>query len=313
MNGPNRGARRAVRPALIVLLIVVLVGASLVSFRLLGRGTQTAGQFNGQRALGDLNYQVSLGPRIPGTDGHRRAIEWIVSELTAAGWETGIQTDTILGQSVKNIVAQRAGPERPWILLGAHYDTRMISDKDPNPNLRDQPVPGANDGGSGVAVLLELARVLPDDVDKKVWLVFFDAEDNGDIPGWDWILGSRAFVAQLGQAPDAVVILDMVGDSELELYLERNSDPVLSVSIWSRAAGLGYSDTFIPTPKYAILDDHIPFLQAGIPAVNIIDFDYPYHHTTADTVDKVSAQSLQIVGDVVLSWLMEASLADSSQ
>ena len=154
-----------------------------------------------------------------------------------------------------------------------------------------------------MAVLLELARSLPKDLDKQIWLVFFDAEDNGNIPGWDWLLGSQAFVDSLQGKPDSVVVIDMIGDANLDIYLEQNSDKGLSTSIWAEAARLGFSSKFIPLPKYSMLDDHTPFLKAGIPAVDIIDFDYPYWHTTQDTADKVSAQSMQIVGDTLQAWL----------
>jgi Zn-dependent M28 family amino/carboxypeptidase len=163
-------------------------------------------------------------------------------------------------------------------------------------------MPGANDGASGVAVLLEMARVLPPET-EDIWLVFFDAEDSGGIENWDWLLGSRAFAASLQTNPDAVIILDMIGDADLNIYQERNSDTALTESIWKTAAKLGYDDVFIPQSKYRMLDDHTPFLEKGIPAVDIIDFDYPYWHTTADTPDKVSAQSLEIVGTTMLAWL----------
>jgi len=136
-----------------------------------------------------------------------------------------------------------------------------------------------------------------------LWLVFFDAEDNGRIEGWDWILGSRAFVDSLQFKPEAAVIVDMIGDADLQIYLERNSDKVLRDEIWQAAAGLGYDEVFIPEEKHSMLDDHTPFLEAGIPAVDIIDFDYPYYHTTQDTPDKVSAESLQVVGDTLLTWI----------
>jgi len=134
-------------------------------------------------------------------------------------------------------------------------------------------------------------------------LVFFDAEDNGKIPGWDWILGSQAFVNELQGQPDAVIIVDMIGDADLNVMMERNSDTTLMAELWGQAAALGFSDHFIAVPGYAMLDDHTPFLEAGIPAVDIIDFDYPYWHTTDDTLDKVSAESLQIVGETILAWL----------
>jgi Zn-dependent M28 family amino/carboxypeptidase len=167
-------------------------------------------------------------------------------------------------------------------------------------------VPGANDGASGVAVLLELARTLPEDI-SPVWLVFFDAEDNGRIEGWDWILGSRAFVEEVPVSPQAVVIVDMVGDADLNLYYELNSDETIRTEIWNTAAALGYGNIFIQTGKHSMLDDHTPFLEKGIPAVDIIDFDYPYWHTTEDTLDKVSTESLGAVGDTLWHWLVEQS------
>jgi Zn-dependent M28 family amino/carboxypeptidase len=172
------------------------------------------------------------------------------------------------------------------------------------PANRLKPVPGANDGAAGVAVLLELARTLSDQ-NLPVWLVFFDAEDNGRIEGWDWILGSRVFVQSLDSTPEAVVILDMVGDSDLKIYYEKNSSPALRSEIWDTAIGLGYGDIFIKQEKYAMLDDHTPFLQAGIPAIDIIDFDYTYWHTTEDTPDKVSAASLDVIGSTLLTWITE--------
>jgi glutaminyl-peptide cyclotransferase len=161
--------------------------------------------------------------------------------------------------------------------------------------------------------LLELGRVLPHRLQepdsqgkfRQFWLVFFDAEDNGRLPGWDWILGSRAFVAGLDGQPDAAVIIDMIGDANLDVYQEKNSDSNLVEQIWTQAAELGYGSLFIPQYQHAILDDHIPFRDAGIPAVDLIDFDYAYWHTTQDTPDKVSADSLQAVGDILLAWLMK--------
>jgi len=170
--------------------------------------------------------------------------------------------------------------------------------------LRSLPVPGANDGGSGVAVLLEMARILPDDLPLPVQIVFFDAEDNGGIGDWDWILGSRAFVQQLKDPPEAAIIVDMVGDADLKIYKEHNSNVDLMEQIWEQARLLGYDEVFLPENKFSVLDDHTPFIEAGIPAVDIIDLDYPYWHTTADTAEKVSVESLQIVGDTLLAWIL---------
>ncbi|HWQ46703.1 MAG TPA: M28 family peptidase [Longilinea sp.] len=258
-------------------------------------------QFNGERAYQDILYQLELGPRTPESPGHAEIIEWITTNLQEYGWEVQIQQDTVMGHPIENIVAHR-GSGSPIILIGAHYDTRFIADQDPDPQNTTTPVPGANDGASGVAVLLELARTLPNDLDREIWLVFFDAEDQGRIDDWNWILGSTSYVENMTTNPDAVVIIDMIGDSDLNIPMERNSTPALTDSIWQTAEELGYAQYFIQEPGYSMLDDHTPFLNAGISAVDIIDFDYPYWHTTQDTAANVSAHSLQVVGDTLLQW-----------
>jgi glutaminyl-peptide cyclotransferase len=233
-----------------------------------------------------------------------------------------IQESMFQGQPVRNIIG-KWGQGDPWVVLGAHYDSRLVADHDPDPQKQYQPVPGANDGASGVAVLLELARTLPDQLTgtgpiinspsasppraSQIWLVFFDSEDNGKLPGWDWILGSRAFVQNLVEKPAAAVIVDMIGDKELNIFQEKNSDPELNQEIWAQAAALGYAQQFIAVPNKAILDDHAPFLEAGIPAADLIDFDYAYWHTTADTIDKVSPISLIAVGDTLTAWIKTGS------
>ncbi len=261
--------------------------------------------FDAQRAYEDVETQVSFGPRSPGTPGHDQIRKWIQAELESAGWQVEVQESESMGHPVKNILAKRT-TEPPKILIGAHYDSRIYADHDPDPANHNQPVPAANDGASGVAVLLELARSLPQD-SIPVWLVFFDAEDNGRIEGWDWILGSREFVNKNPIRPQAVVIVDMIGDADLNIYREMNSNPEITDEIWDTAKDLGYGDKFIDTAKHSILDDHTPFLEVGIPAVDIIDFDYPYYHTTQDTPDKVSAESLKAVGDTLLAWVMGQS------
>jgi glutaminyl-peptide cyclotransferase len=258
--------------------------------------------FDANRAYQDVQFQDSLGPRTPGSEAHKIAAEWIVTELKKAGWQAEYQDTQLLGHSIRNVIGKR-GSGSSWVVLGAHYDSRFIADQDPNKAMRINPVPGANDGASGVAVLLELARTLPKDLNKQIWIVFFDAEDQGNIPGWDWILGSTAFANSLTSRPDAVVVIDMIGDADLNIYKEMNSDKRLNDEIWTTAAKLGYSQSFFPTYKHRILDDHVPFLKRGIPAVDLIDFDYPYWHTTADKPDKVSASSLGAVGKTLEYWL----------
>lgn len=293
-------------------MLLVLFSLSLVGLiagwvmKISGLPIAASDKFNGQKALKDVQYQTSLGARTPGSPAHDQIVEWIGAELKSAGWQAEVQEASRMGHPIQNIIGRRSN-QPPQIILAAHYDSRLVADRDPDTGKRSEAVPGANDGASGVAVLLELARTLPAD-SVPVWLVFFDAEDNGNLPGWDWILGSRAFVDTLAQKPRAAIVIDMIGDADLNIYLEKNSDAQLATQIWAQAASLGYGKAFIPVPGYILLDDHIPFIQAGIPAVDIIDFDYPYWHTTADTADKVSAASLQAVGETLLAWVSDANL-----
>jgi Zn-dependent M28 family amino/carboxypeptidase len=258
--------------------------------------------FDENRAYEFARAQVALGPRTPNTQGHDQVQELIRAELESAGWTVEFQDTVGMGHAIRNIIAKR-GDADPQIILGAHYDTRFFADHDPDENKRGLPVPGANDGASGVAVLLELAHTLPVDT-VPVWLVFFDAEDNGKIEGWDWILGSRAFAEELKVTPRAVVIVDMIGDADLNVYLEKNSDQKIRAEIWGTAEKLGYGGQIINQEKYSMEDDHTPFVEKGIPAVDMIDFDYPYWHTTGDTMDKISAKSLRIIGDTLWHWIV---------
>jgi Iap family predicted aminopeptidase len=285
-----------------LIFIFTSLGTILIALSvwLVYRAFLPAAHFNGRRAYQDVIAQVALGSRTPGSIAHAQAIVYIQQELEKAGWKVQIQTTEWLGFSVQNIIASRS-QSSPRILVGAHYDCRLLADQDPGPG-RNQPVPGANDGASGVSILLELARTLPHD-SVPVWLVFFDAEDNGGLDNRQWIMGSQAFVNSLTEKPQAAVIVDMVGDANLNIYKERNSDPTLTGEIWAQAASFGFGKYFIPTPKYDMIDDHTPFLKAGIPAVDIIDFDYLYWHTAADTVDKVSPNSLQAVGETLWAWI----------
>jgi Zn-dependent M28 family amino/carboxypeptidase len=263
---------------------------------------QTDTQFDGIRAYDDIKHQLAFGPRTSGSPAQEQFLLWLRDNLKRSGWDTNIQQAEMMGHPIKNLIAKR-GELPPKIILLAHYDSRLTADNDPDLKKQSQPVPGANDGASGVAVLLELARILPPST-VPVWLVFLDAEDNGRIPGWDWILGAKAFVPSLVSKPQAVVLVDMIGDANLNIYMEKNSDKELTQQIWDVAKSLGYDKYFIPEYKYRVIDDHIPFLDNGIPAVDIIDLDYPYWHTTSDTTDKVSSESLKIVGETLRHWVI---------
>lgn len=290
--------------SIIGILLVSAIGWYVFAFRSQPT-THSEAIFSGQRAYADVHTQVAFGPRVPGTEGHAKILEWMRSELESAGWQVEVQESKALGHPIKNIVAKRNN-ERPQIIFGAHYDSRIYADSDPDPSKHKEYVPGANDGASGVSVLLELARSLPEDT-HPIWLVFFDAEDNGNIESWDWILGSREFVRNNSLQPRAVVIVDMIGDADLNIYKEHNSDPELTDEIWNTAKSLGHETKFIPEYRHSMLDDHTPFLEAGLPAIDIIDFDYPYWHTVEDTPDKVSAESLEIVGKTLWTWVTQQS------
>jgi glutaminyl-peptide cyclotransferase len=258
--------------------------------------------FDGEEAYAWVIRQCDLGYRITGTEASLQAGDMFLEHLESLGWETREQTFTYRDTPIRNLIAWKG--TGPALMLGAHYDTRRSADEE-DPSV---PVMGANDGASGVAVLLELARTL--DVaatERQIYLAFFDAEDNGRLDGWDWIVGSTYMAENWGAGGEppleAMILVDMIGDRDLQVYYERNSDPALSAEIWQVAADLGYGDRIIPQPKYSMLDDHIPFIRRGIPAVLLIDFDYPYWHTTQDTPDKVSAESLEVIGRTLQVWL----------
>ncbi len=218
---------------------------------------------------------------------------------------------------VRNLVASDGSGAT--ILIGAHYNSRIFADQDPDPAKQHDPMPGADDGGSGVAVLLELARVISQNytANKEIRLVFFDAEDNGHIDPWTtllpasdgFIVGSALYASGLDLQHENIeymLLVDMVGDTNQQLPIEGYSNqfaPQIAAAIWSTAAALGYGDQFITQPRSPITDDHLPFVQRGIPSVDIIDLDYPYWHTTEDTPDKVSADSLERVGRTLIAYL----------
>ena len=265
--------------------------------------TQEPGEFSGDQAYNYVFYQQQLGPRVPGSEAHAKLVTYLETTLTEMQWQVTIQPFTINGSEFKNVIATRQGGD-DWYIIAAHYDSREFADRDSDPDLRNQPVPGANDGASGTAVLLELARTLPKDLSAAVSLVFFDGEDQGGINKQDWILGSTYYASQLDDYPNAVILLDMVGDEDQKFYYEANSNQELRQALWSVANELGYGEYFEKSQKHSILDDHVPFVNLGIPAVDIIDFDYEYWHTTNDTARYVSPSSLERVGNVVYTWLL---------
>jgi Zn-dependent M28 family amino/carboxypeptidase len=290
------------RTLLLIALIIILIIVAATASTMLPKATALEIQFNGEEAFAHVEAQMAFGPRPAGSDANRKTGDYILAELRQLGWQTETQGFTYLDTPVRNVIGKSSPGQGPVVIVGAHYDTRLHADQDSAAPLA--PVPGANDGASGVAVLLELARALDSaKLKNEVWLAFFDAEDNGHIKGWEWIVGSQYMAGNLTITPEAMILADMIGDADQQIYYEENSDNALSVQLFQIAADLGYGEQFIPQPKYAMYDDHIPFRDLGIPAVDLIDFDYPYWHTTADTADKVSAASLERVGRVIEVYL----------
>ena len=245
--------------------------------------------FDGVSAMRFAQAQCDIGPRPPGTPEDVKTGDYIIKSLPPS-WKVEEQKFTFSGVPIRNIIAKRG--QGSLVIIGAHYDTRPRADNDrQNPNGH---ILGADDGASGVAVLLELARVLPATPGKEEWLAFFDAEDSGDIGNWPWSVGADHVAASLTTTPAAVVVLDMIGYTDQKIYYEQNSNPAIQQAIFAQAAKLGYAANFIPTLKYSMTDDHTPFLERGYPAVDLIDFDYPFWHTMQDTCDKIGPAPLEL-------------------
>ncbi len=290
-----------------------------------GFSTATARQanviFDAQRAFTMLEKQCEFGPRPPGSKAHRETQNFLFAELQKYANSVVLQPHTYKAKTetlhLNNILAE-FGPGPPpvtgqgqngeTILLAAHWDTRPIADHDPKPENQDKPILGANDGASGVAVLLEIARVLKEHPPpQRVVIVLFDGEDYGRSID-DMFIGSRFFAKNLGKwKPDYGILLDMIGDKDLALPIERFSweaNPGFTEAIWNRATTLGLAP-FQQRLGQAIMDDHVPLIKVGIPMVNIIDFTYPYWHTIEDTVDKCSPKSLEVVATLVISIIYD--------
>jgi Zn-dependent M28 family amino/carboxypeptidase len=274
-------------------------------------------EFKGSTALAYVEQQLAFGPRIPNTPGHDKMGEWLLTALRA-------RADTVIVQSfqqrtskgktleLRNYFAQFNPKATDRILYLAHWDTRPFADKSANLGQQRLPVPGANDGGSGVAVLLGVADALKAKAPAiGVDLLFVDGEDYGDFAdSTETLLGARYFARHQppGYQTLYAVLFDMVGDKNLDIQQEGYSitnAPEVVQRVWQTADRLGYSRIFQPRVGQTLTDDHVPLQQAGIRAIDVIDFDFPYHHTTEDTLDKISAESLQIVGDVAVALVRQ--------
>lgn len=286
----------------LAVIFFIIVGVAFLAYERMYLNSPVS--FDQDKAFDHLKAQMALGPRVPGSEAHRLFSRWASEQLSMKQWKVTTQSGEMNGHALTNIIAKKGNGNRV-IILSAHYDSRIVADLDPSYPLVTQPVPGANDGASGVAVLMELARVMNIPNDKQIWIVLFDLEDNGRLPGWEWVMGSQYFAEHLEIIPEAVVNLDMVADPDLIIYPEGTSTTWINEQIWESAAKLGYGEYFSTGKSRSILDDHTPFLNKGISAADIIDIDYAYYHTLEDNLDHVSANSLGIVGRVIEKWVEE--------
>lgn len=280
--------------------------------------------FDADSAYSYVERQVAFGPRVPNTEAHRRCGEWLASELRRRGADVTEQRAdlTAFDGTVLKAVNRlgRFNTESPdRLLLLAHWDCRPWADQDPNPDNRKKPVDGANDGASGVGVLLEIARQLSEKAPGKgVDILFVDAEDWGTEGSEDsWALGARYFMEHPpveGYLPDEAILLDMVGGKDAVFcreYFSEQAAPRLAQSLWGIAASRGYGDLFLNKLGGAVTDDHVQLIEKGVPAVDIIEYHpeqesgfNPHWHTVSDNMENIDRATLKAVGETVMQYLI---------
>ncbi|MCH5227069.1 MAG: M28 family peptidase [Muribaculaceae bacterium] len=281
------------------------------------------GDFDADSAYYYVEKQVEFGPRVPNTEAHRLTALWLAEQLKRHGAKVTVQNarleafdGTIL--NAKNIFGQINPDAKERILLLAHWDSRPWADKDPDPEKRILPVDGANDGASGVGVILEIARQLKlNPVSKGIDILFVDAEDWGtDGDDESWALGTKYFVENpplKNYSPQVAILLDMVGGENATFcreYFSERSAPRVAESVWQTAGKLGYGKYFLNRLGTAVMDDHVQLIKAGIPAIDIIEYhpddDLGFNsrwHTTADNMEGISTETLNAVGSTLLTYL----------
>ena len=281
-----------------------------------GAPAKTSNEFNADSSMSYMKQQVAFGPRVPGSPAWQKTGDWIVAQLRRTA-DTVVEqrwTHTLANGKalpMRNIFARFKPNAKERILYMTHWDSRPIAESESDPEKAKQPIPGANDGASGVALHLAIADALkktPPNV--GVDLLFTDGEDWGTFnPDVDVLIGSMYFAQHL-PSPDYRplfgVLWDMVGGTDFHFYQEVNSAqaaPEVVQKVWGTAKDMGYEKYFIPEAKTPITDDHVPLIKAGLRVVDVCDIDYPYHHMLSDTVDKVSVKSMKIVGDVAMALL----------
>ena len=281
-----------------------------------GCGADAPPSFSGPRAYQILVEFCRLGPRVPGSVAHRRAADFIADHFQKLPFRIIRQPfayyDSLKKDSVRleNILAAFQPERKRRILFCTHWDSRPYADREADSSLHNQPILGANDGGSGTAVLLALAELLAEsDPGLGLDLVFFDGEDYGpEGVSEQYLLGSKHFAKNAGRYwAEYGILLDMVGDSDLTIYQERYSTMFAGEvvrKVFARAAKLGLP-AFVPQVRHAVMDDHLSLLDIGLPAINLIDFDFPHWHTLADRPEVCSPGSLGQVGTLLVSLVFE--------
>jgi glutaminyl-peptide cyclotransferase len=263
---------------------------------------------SGEKAMEHVRAQVAFGPRPPGSPQLQKCREYIAQQLRSFGYqleEDAFVADTPYGaMKMHNLIARKGTGQKRIVAFASHYDTKLMEGKN---------FVGANDGASSTGLLIELAKTLAYRNDKvDYWFVFLDGEEAFvEWSTFDSTYGSRNLANKwknkgVAKKINALILLDMIGDKNLDIVYETNSTRSLMDLVWSTAANLGL-ESILSRTKSSVQDDHIPFLDANIPSVDIIDFNYgpgnSYWHTTEDTLDKLSAQSLEKVGRLVLAML----------
>lgn len=286
---------------------------------------EVVSSFDADSAYSYVEHQVIFGPRVPNTDAHRKAGDWLATELRRHGAAEVIEQPLSLrafdGTLLKgrNIMGRYNPEASSRLLLLAHWDCRPWADEDKDPAKRKMPVDGANDGASGVGVLLEIARQLGlKSPSKGVDILFVDAEDWGSAGDDDsWALGTRAFAQNppvAGYPANEGILLDMVGGKNAVFckeYFSQKNAAGLNEAIWERASRLGYASTFLNQLGSAINDDHLSLIDVGIPTIDIIEYNpanggfNPNWHTSSDNMDGISAETLGKVGTVVMTYIRE--------
>ncbi len=279
--------------------------------------------FSADSAYSYVARQVEFGPRVPGSEAHKKCGDWLTEKLKSYGAEVTEQTATLTtfdGTKIpmRNIFARINPNAEKRILLLAHWDSRPWADNDPDPDKHSTPVDGANDGASGTGVLLELARSIEKgDTAPGVDILLCDAEDWGEEQNDEsWAMGARYFANNLpqnGYMPSAALLLDMVGAPDatfMREYFSQLANPALADQIWSIAKNLGHEQMFVNRMGSAVNDDHVELIKAGIPTIDIIDYRegsgfFSGWHTASDNMDCISKETLKAVGEILETYIKQ--------